>query len=214
MDFRNIISAPFSERDYIFGNNNKTHIFRIGGPDGLILPLQPLVSIRIGRNWVLTEVSGSATNETLSGTQVKENMGRSDAIITFRGVFMSTAPTLMQGLNLQGGNEEDHKHWAEKLRELENYFNEETALQIDDWAPAEDTVRIPIVESLPNDQDLFERKDLGVSMFGELDIKYAVLLSLNIDEISGAERKGYTLRLQQTQPIELEDITPCEEGQE
>lgn len=208
----------FTERDIVLGANNKTHIFRIGGPDGIVLPLQPICEMRMGHNWVLTEVSGSALNEKLSGTQVKENMGRSDAIITLTGFFMSTAPTLTQSVGLPGvRGEEENQHWADKLKQIEKLFKQETSLPIDDWAPAEEAyVENFVYDAFTSDKDPFsaEMRDMGKSMFGELDIAHVVLLSFNLGEIVGAERKAYTLRLQQDRVVSLEELMPTEEGQE
>ena len=213
------LSYLFTERDIIFSANNKTHIVMIGeGENVLTFPLQPIIEVRMGRNWVLTEVAGSAKNGKLSGTQIKENMGLSDAIITISGIFMSTGSTLTQMLRLQAGREDENIHWAEKLGQIKKLFSEERALPIIDWAPMEDVKYIPYEEvfnAWKNDQSPFAPKlrDTGWSMFAALGITHVVLLSFNLFERQGVERKGYTLRLQQARDISIEEIMPTEEAQ-
>jgi hypothetical protein len=207
----NPVAALFGDRDYVFGANNKTHIFRIGGADGVILPLQPIVSIRGSRNWAMDEVAGSGLHPTLSGTQVKDNMGTSDFIIEFQGFLMSTSPTTGQSIGLMGGYDNKGQHWADKLQAIRKMYESGESLILEDWAPSEESLEIPSAGILNSDTDPFERKDDGVSMLEKLGITHAVWLSLNISEIIGADRKAYTLRLQQDRIATLEDITPYEE---
>ena len=209
-------AVPFTGRDIVLGGNNRTHLFRLGGPGGIILPLQPLCSIRLGRNWVTTGITGSAeaADQPLKGTQVKENMGIADALITFDGFFMSSAPTLLQSLGLPGytGAEED-LHWADKLHRLKRLFEVEGALPIEDWAPAEEErLRLPLADAFSSNPDPFsgELKDLGRSLFEELGITHAVLLSFRISEVRGRDLKVYTLRLQQDRVRPYREIMPTE----
>lgn len=201
----------FTDRDIVFGSNNKTHIFKIGD---IILPLQPIVEVRMARNWVTTEIAGSAARAELSGSVVKENMGLTDAIITFTGILLSSGSTITQSLGLQRGDEDESIHWADKLRNIKLLFEEQGSVPIFDWAPGEEPF-IPndVYEQFDTNPEDQRVKELGVSMFEQLGIKNVVLLSFNLVERQGMDRKGYTLRLQQDKPLSYTSLMPTEEGE-
>ncbi len=203
------ISQFFGNGNYIFSSNNKTHIFRIGD---YTLPIQPLVEIRFGRNWVTTEVAGSAGNEKLKGTTIKEDMGRNDAVISFSGLYMSTSKTMIQTLGLSS-NEAAGLSWHDVFKKIVSLFNENSALPIYDWIPGEEGMELPpdyfeIYAENPEDRRV---KDIGFSMFETLGITHAVLLSHNFNEVSGRTQLPYTIRLQEDRLVNLESIMPFEE---
>ena len=200
-------SVFFTDRDIILPANNKTRIYKIGD---YVLPLQPLCEIRKGRNWVLTDVEGSASNPTLSGTTVKENMGLADAVITFSGILLTTGKTMTQSIGLTGGAEDEDVHWADKIAKLEALFNEAGALPIFDWAPGQNNEELPS-DATPEDISDPRIRETGRSMFEEQGIEYVTAMTINIAEKAGADGKVYTLRLQQDRPITLEEIMPIEE---
>jgi hypothetical protein len=181
---------------------------------GLTLPLQPVIEVRMGRNWILTDVVGSAGNDKISGTQVKENMGRSDTVITVNGILMTTGSTIGQYVGIEGGAEDkDTLHWADKVRQIVALFDEEEAVPIVDWLPmelADNDIRQLANDRTPGRLRIHEQ---GFSLFEVLGIQNVVLLSFEIYEREGMERKFYTLRLQEDRNISLEDLTPYEEAQ-
>lgn len=134
-------------------------------------------------------------------------MGRGDAIITIGGFLLTSGPTLTQSLGLQGGAaNSQNQNWVNQLKKIRSLFEEESSVEIKDWLPQ----KSPGFGPLPTDSNRV--RDDGFSVFESLGIKYVVLLSFELFEREGQERRGYMMRLQEDRAITLEDITPYEEA--
>jgi hypothetical protein len=190
--------GAFSNEDFVFGPD-KYGAIEIGG---VRLPLQPLVYIRIPRNMQETQIAGSAQNPLLKGASVKEMMGIGEARITIEGVMMTTDSTLTQGIanivGISNSSEEDvNDDWEEKLRDLKTLFDEEHSLPI---------------KGIYDDREFEQSGMQAKSIFEQLGIEQVVLQEMMIEDIRGANRKNYRLRLIQDRPLEITELLPTEEG--
>ena len=203
------VSALFGNGNYVLSSNNKSHIVRIGN---YTIPLQPLVEVRLNNRMVKTDVVGSASNTTLMGGSVKEDMGEGDAIITLSGIYMSTSKTLTQTIGLSS-NPAAGLSWHDVFKEIIAMFKSGESLPIYDWIPGEEGDQLPedyfdVYASNPEDPRV---KDIGFSIFEEIGVTHVVMLSHNLAELPGTTRLPYTLRLEQDVPATLQEIMPLEE---
>lgn len=188
-----IISLLFSGKDHAF-DPHKYGAIEIGGYK---LPLQSMVSINIPKIMEVTRIAGASRDPDLSGATVKEMMGIGEATIIIEGVIMTNAGTFMENLKAMGAegvpipSEDD---WLTKLQEIDYLFEAQESLEIKGVYINEDG----------------EEKNI----FEALWIFYVVIEDMRIEDIPGADRKKYHLRLIQDRPFEITKLLPTEKGKE